>query len=63
MISLFLQRVYKLNNTGARMLDSIYHITLKSILNYFLGGETLISCHIVRILAWGWSAMCASDIP
>ena len=32
----FLQRVYISNNTGARMLDSIYHITLKSILNLFL---------------------------
>ena len=28
-LSLFLNKLNKFNNTGARMLDSIYHMTLK----------------------------------
>ena len=28
-LSLFLNKFNKFNNTGARMLDSIYHMTLK----------------------------------
>ena len=28
-LSLFLKEFKKINNTGARMLDSIYHMTLK----------------------------------
>ena len=31
---------YKFNNTGARMLDSIYHMTLKLIKNRLFGMET-----------------------
>ena len=33
---LFLNGFNKFNNTGATMLDSIYHMTLKLLLNSFL---------------------------
>ena len=33
----------KFNNTGARMLDSIYHMTLKLLLNH---AKMLRICHI-----------------
>ena len=32
-LSLFCNEFYKFNNTGARMLNSVYHITLKLLLN------------------------------
>ena len=32
-LSLFRNEFYKFNNTGARMLDSIYHMTLKLLCN------------------------------
>ena len=35
-LSLFRNKFYELNNTGARMLDSIYHMTLKLLKNHFL---------------------------
>ena len=33
---LFRNELNKFNNTGARMLDSIYHMTLKLFKNHFL---------------------------
>ena len=36
------------NNTGARMLDSIYHMTLKSHQNCIIGVNTSIFCHLLR---------------
>ena len=35
-LSLFRNKFDKFNNTGAQMLDSIYHMTLKFIKNPFL---------------------------
>ena len=32
-LSLFHNKFFKFNNTGARMLDSIYHMTLKLLKN------------------------------
>ena len=34
----------KLNNTGARIFDSIYHMTLKLFWNHIFGVETLGFC-------------------
>ena len=34
-LSLFRNQFNKFNDTGARMLDSIYHMTLKKINSYF----------------------------
>ena len=39
-ILLFRNEFNKFNNTGARMLDSIYHITLKLIKNHIFGMKT-----------------------
>ena len=36
-LSFFCIKFNKFNNTGARMLDSIYHMTLKSIKNHIFG--------------------------
>ena len=33
-LSLFHNKFIKFNNTGARMLDSIYHMTLKQLSNH-----------------------------
>ena len=41
----FRNKFNKFNNTGARMLDSIYHMILKLFLNYFFGVKTLGFCH------------------
>ena len=45
---LFRNEFNKFNNTGSRMLDSIYHMTLKSIKNRIFGVETSIFCHFFR---------------
>ena len=39
-LSLFGNEFNKFNNTGARMLDSIYHMTLKLITNRIFGVKT-----------------------
>ena len=39
-LSLFRNKFNKFNNTGARMLDSIYHITLKIVKNCIFGEKT-----------------------
>ena len=44
-ISLFLNAFNKFNNTGAWMLNSIYHITLKLIKNDIFGVKTSRFCH------------------
>ena len=36
-LSLFRKELNKFNNTGARMLDSIYHMTLKLLKNHIFG--------------------------
>ena len=47
-LSLFRNEFNKFNNTGARMLDSIYHMTLRLLLNLISGVKTLQFCHYVR---------------
>ena len=39
-ISLFRNEFNKFNNTGAGMLDSIYHMTLKLLKNHIFGVKT-----------------------
>ena len=45
---LFCNKFNKFNNTGARMLDSIYHMTLKLIKNHISGVKTPRFCHLLR---------------
>ena len=47
-LSLFRNEFYKFNNTGARMLDSIYHMILNVIKSRILGVKTSIFCHLLR---------------
>ena len=42
---LFHNLINKFNNTGARMLDFIYHMTLKLIKYHIFGVKTSIYCH------------------
>ena len=49
-LSLFRNEFDKFNNTGARMLDSIYHMTLRLLLNLISGVKMLQFCHYVRIV-------------
>ena len=44
----FLLLFRKFNNTGARMLDSIYHMKLKLIKNHIFGMKTSRFCHLLR---------------
>ena len=44
----FCNKFKEFNNTGARVLDSIYHMTFKILKNRFLGMKTSIFCHILR---------------
>ena len=39
-LSLFHYKLIKFNNTGARMLDSIYLMTLKLLINHIFGVKT-----------------------
>ena len=45
---LFRNELNKLNKTGGRMLDSIYHMTLKLIKNRIFGVKTSRFCHLLR---------------
>ena len=45
-LSLFRNEFNKFNHTGARMLDSIYHMTLKLLKKVIFGMETSIFCHL-----------------
>ena len=45
---LFSNEFNKFNNTVARMLDSIYHITLELNKNRIFGVKTTKFCHILR---------------
>ena len=38
----------RFNNTGARMLDSIYYMTLKLLKNHIFGAKTSRCCHLLR---------------
>ena len=44
-ISFFCNEFYIFNNTGARMLDSFYHMTFRILKSYF-GVKTLGFCHM-----------------
>ena len=43
---LFRKEFNKFNNTGARMLYSIYHMTLKLFCNHIFGLKTVGLCHM-----------------
>ena len=45
--SLFRNEFNKFNNTRARMLDSIHHMTLELIKNRIFGVKTLRFCHLL----------------
>ena len=45
---LFPNEFNKFNNSGAQMLDSIYHMTLKLIKNRIFGVKTSRFCHLLR---------------
>ena len=47
-LSLFRNEFNKFNNTGARMLDSIYHMTSKILRNCIFGVKTAIISLILR---------------
>ena len=47
-LSFFRNEFDTFNNTGARMLDSIYHMTLKLIKNHIFGVKTSRCCHLER---------------
>ena len=49
-LSLFPDSFNKFNKTRARMLDSIYHMTLRLHLNLISVVKTLFFCHYVRIV-------------
>ena len=50
-LSLFRNEFNKFNNTGARIIDSIYHMTLKILTNCIFGVKTsrfsLILCNVI----------------
>ena len=51
-LSLFRNEFNKFNNTGMRMLDSIYQMTLKLLKRSF-DMKTLRFCHLLRIVKRG----------
>ena len=46
-LSLFRNEFNTFNNTGARMFDPIYHMTLKLLKNHIFGVKTLRICHLL----------------
>ena len=46
-LSLFRNEFNKFNNTRARMLDSIYHMTFKILKNQIFGVKTSRFCHLL----------------
>ena len=47
-LSLFHIKYNKFNNTGAQMLDSIYHMTLKLVKNHISSMKTSRFCHLLQ---------------
>ena len=47
-LSIFHNKFNKSNNMGARILDSIYHMTLKLLKNHILVVKTSRFCHLLR---------------
>ena len=52
-LSFFRKEFDTFNNTGARMLDSIYHMTLKLIKNHIFGVKTSRCCRLERSIIMG----------
>ena len=52
-LSLFRNEFNKFNKTGALMLDSIYHMTLRILLNLISSVKTLYLCHYVCNVVMG----------
>ena len=46
-LSLVCNKFNKFNNTGERMLDSIYHMTLKLLKNHIFGVKLSRFCHVL----------------
>ena len=46
-LSLFRNKFNKFKNTGARMIDSIYHMALNLLKNHIFGVKTSRFCHIL----------------
>ena len=51
-LPLFCNEFDKFNNKGALMLDSIYHMTLKLLINHFFSVKTSRFCHFYSTLYW-----------
>ena len=51
-LSLFCNELNKFNNTGARMLDSIYHTTLKLFWNHISGVKSYNCVIMYPMLLW-----------
>ena len=47
-LALFSNKFNKFNNTGALMLDSIYHKTVKLLKNHIFDVKTSRFCHLLR---------------
>ena len=47
-LSLFRNKFNKINNTGAQIMDSTYHLTLKLLKNRILDEKTSIFFHLLR---------------
>ena len=57
-LCLFRIEINKFNNTRARMLDSIYHMTLKILNNHFFGVRF---CHLLRnVIMLCYTLICKS---
>ena len=54
----FLQQFNKFNNTGARMLDSIYHLTLKLLKNHIFGVKASRFCHLLCNIIFNGITLC-----
>ena len=52
-LSLFRNEFNKFNNTGARMLDSIYHMTLRSLWNLIFGVKNVIIASLCTQRCYG----------
>ena len=59
--SVFRSKFNKFNNTGPRMLDFIYHMTLKIILKSYFVVKTLGFCHVCdvkSVISKGFPKIC-----
>ena len=59
-ISFFRNEFNKFNNTVARVLDSIYHTTLKLLKNHFFGVKTSRFCHLLSNVIMDVITLCAN---